>query len=568
MPPSHRVIANPFTLLLPLSFLHPTASLAVAAFTKRHVSQVGTGEVSSGAETSPPVDAHVGPPHATSDSCILSDLATSTDYSYSKFVDRCVLHLQAGSGGHGCASFLREKFVSAGPANGGDGGSGGSIYIQAVQNETSLHRLAHRGHIRAGRGKNGRGRAKGGERGGDVLIEVPVGTVVRELDRSDPATAEEESSSTGTSEVGADALPDKRPRWRRDQWILYPQSMPRELATADFPALPRPRRSNVTMPQLEAPVFLDLSKPMKKPSLLAAGAMGGLGNPHFVTKSIPRPKFATKGDEGLRITLELELKLLADVGLVGLPNAGKSTLLRGLSRSRARVGSWAFTTLQPNIGTVVLDDHRGPSKGHVLGAGLGARTHFTIADIPGLVEDAHLDKGLGLGFLRHVERARVLALVVDLGAGDAAMAVQGLWKELREYEASQRDTTTAHGLGDALTVREVGRGTEADATLLDDLRSPPPFQHSPPWTISTKPWFVIATKADMAQSQANFEHLQTFLDAVSSGTIPHPSGARPHWKGRVVAIPVSAIRKEGVGRITDWIVGLLNTLYPHDSSEP
>ena len=132
--------------------------------------------------------------------------------------------------------------------------------------------------------------------------------------------------------------------------------------------------------------------------------------------------------------LELELKLLADVGLVGLPNAGKSTLLRALSNSRTRIGNWAFTTLQPSVGTVVLDNHKGRPTFRSFGKTGEPRTHFTIADIPGLIEDAHLDKGLGLGFLRHVERAAMLLFVIDLSAGDAVSALEALWKEVGEYE--------------------------------------------------------------------------------------------------------------------------------------
>src|SRR5436190_11672803 len=178
--------------------------------------------------------------------------------------------------------------------------------------------------------------------------------------------------------------------------------------------------------QPRAPIHLDISVHMDQPMLLAAGALGGLGNPHFVSRTNGRPKFATKGEGGLKLDLELELKLLADVGLVGLPNAGKSTLLRSITNSRARVGNWAFTTLSPNIGTVVTDSHSGRPLVQSA-SGRAPRSNFTIADIPGLIEGAHLDKGLGLGFLRHVERARILAFVIDLSAGDAVQVLKGLW---------------------------------------------------------------------------------------------------------------------------------------------
>ncbi|KAL9122293.1 MAG: hypothetical protein Q9187_001157, partial [Circinaria calcarea] len=227
----------------------------------------------------PPSDNHLNPP--------------PEDYGRTIFADKCTLTLYAGSGGHGCVSFLREKYVSAGPANGGDGGSGGNIYIQAVRGETSLHKLARRGLVKAGRGKNGQGKSKGGQRGEDVLIQVPVGTVVREVSRYDPVAEEDERNKLAAGTVES-LEGDAQENWKPDKWILHPSSMPLAYATAEFPPLPRPRKSNLTLSQPAAPVHIDLSEPMEKPMLLAAGAVGGLGNPHFVTQSIPRPKFATR----------------------------------------------------------------------------------------------------------------------------------------------------------------------------------------------------------------------------------------------------------------------------------
>ncbi|KAK0630622.1 hypothetical protein B0T17DRAFT_528860 [Bombardia bombarda] len=529
---------------------------------------------------------------------------TPDDYSMSSFADKAKLTVYAGAGGHGCIAFLKEAYVEEGPANGGDGGHGGNVYIQAVHGETSLHKLSRKSFVRAGRGKHGQGSSRGGPRGDDVVITVPVGTILTELSRQDPEADEAFYQKTRRQQKKAPMTQNARDREReerqaeaeaeaneeedeaddkdREKWLLYPGVSSSEARRITLPPLPI-RERLFTQPR--GPLHLDLSRPTPRPILLAAGGIGGLGNPHFVSKERPRPMFATKGEDAMSMQIELELKLLADVGLVGLPNAGKSTLLRSLSNSRARVGSWAFTTLQPNIGTVVLDNNKGRPKvtsfrRQATAANpidpygeddepeteLKLRTSFTIADIPGLIEGAHLDKGLGIEFLRHVERAGVLAFVIDLAAGNAVEALKALWNEVGLYAQMREDEERDRERAARIDWRaEAGTEQEEEALHTDEWWPPTkamadyiPTPDPTGLHIAAKPWFVVATKGDLPDTQENFKELRSYLDSITDGIEPHPSGVKGAWTDNCTAIPVSAINGHGVDRVVHWTVGLLD----------
>ena len=272
------------------------------------------------------------------------------------FLDEVHLFVKAGDGGRGCVSFRREKFVPRGGPDGGDGGHGGSVVVRASRHWNTLAHLYDRHHVKAGRGEHGRGSNQTGASGEDAFLEVPCGTVVRDLD---------------SGEILADLVEE----------------------TAQVVA--------------------------------ARGGRGGRGNQHFATPTNQAPRRAEPGAPGEERHIQLELRLLADIGLVGLPNAGKSTLLSRISAARPTIADYPFTTLTPHLGVV--------SRHH------GERS-LVFADLPGLIAGAHQGAGIGHRFLRHVERCRVLLHLVDL-AGEQGVReqVQVLRTELELYDPGLLD---------------------------------------------------------------------------------------------------------------------------------
>lgn len=271
-----------------------------------------------------------------------------------KFVDSARIHVKAGNGGNGCVSFRREKYVPKGGPDGGDGGRGGHVYLKANAQLSTLLDFRYRKHYEADRGVHGQGSKKAGRTGKDVVINVPCGTLVRDV--------------------------------------------------------------------ASGKLLFDLTEDGQE-VLLAEGGHGGRGNPHFTTSTRQAPRYAEPGGKGQELEVEFELKLMADVGLVGFPNAGKSTLISVLSSARPKIADYPFTTLVPNLGIVRYGEYKS----------------FVMADIPGIIEGAAEGRGLGLQFLRHIERTKVLAILVSCDTEDPLAEYRLLLDELKRYNSALLD---------------------------------------------------------------------------------------------------------------------------------
>lgn len=379
------------------------------------------------------------------------------NHTQGNFVDLRIIQCKAGSGGDGAVSFLRDANRRIGPPDGGDGGSGGSIFIQAVDGINSLSKL--KAKYVAGDGKAGSSRQLDGAKGRDILITVPRGTVVRWcLDpkivrdyvnsalQYDPSRSLRELLRSKTIDLkcvgaygghsGANNVPKYIQLFREDAappgegWIFKERTAEYHYARDWFLQLRRQVAKHDKMLQLEelshdrVPIYgFDLDTVTETPVCLLEGGRGGLGNMHFLTSMVRNPRFSERGRPGLEAYFMFELKSIADFGLVGFPNAGKSTILNKISNAKPRIGHWEFTTLRPTIGTVTM----GPDKGT-----------FTVADIPGIIEDAHSDRGMGLEFLRHIERAKGWVFVLSLEDNDPLDKLRVLIDELGGLEKVHR----------------------------------------------------------------------------------------------------------------------------------
>lgn len=264
-----------------------------------------------------------------------------------KFIDEVMITVQSGDGGRGCVSFRRERFIPKGGPDGGDGGKGGDVILKATLRKRTLYHFKFKTQFKAESGKGGSGDQRTGKNGEDLILEVPVGTVV-----SDTVTGQ---------------------------------------------------------------ILKDLKEPEEN-FIIAHGGRGGQGNKRFATSTRRTPRFAQPGEAGQLLSIKLELKLIADVGIIGLPNAGKSTLISKISSARPKIADYPFTTLAPNLGIVAAQ----------------GRKAFCVADIPGLIRGAHEGAGLGIRFLKHIERTRVLIHLID---------ISGIYPEnpLEQYETVNRE---------------------------------------------------------------------------------------------------------------------------------
>lgn len=268
-----------------------------------------------------------------------------------KFVDEASVRVEGGNGGHGCMSFHHEKFISRGGPDGGDGGDGGDIYFIADKSVNTLVEFRYQRLLRAQNGQPGMGRLRSGKKGKDLLVPVPVGTMVY----------------------------------------------------------------NKTTDELIG----DLVKAREK-LCVARGGRHGLGNAHFKSSTNQAPRKTTAGEEGEQRELKLKLKLLADVGLLGLPNAGKSTFITAVSKATPKIADYPFTTLYPHLGVVHVEEFRS----------------FVVADIPGLIEGASEGVGLGIQFLKHLERTQLLLYIIDIAPVDGlnpVEAIKAIIGELKQF---------------------------------------------------------------------------------------------------------------------------------------
>jgi GTP-binding protein len=333
------------------------------------------------------------------------------------FIDEIKIYARAGHGGKGCVAFHREAYITKGGPSGGNGGRGGSVILQADHDLNNLVAQYYVPRLISEDGEAGMGKGMDGHAGKDLIIKVPCGTMVWRLpDTSVPA----DSTVAPARDVEDDEEPEAKP-------LIRSAGRKRPLLRSASGELGQEMDMNVDGPSesaaadaVKGEIVADLTKHGEQ-YILCPGGRGGLGNRNFATAARQTPRFAQPGEVGGEGNFLLELRIMAEVGLVGYPNAGKSTLLTAISRARPKVASYPFTTLHPQIGIVEYPDwHR-----------------LTVCDVPGLIEGAHMNVGLGHAFLRHIKRCQVLVLLLDMAGTDNRAPwddYKCLLKELELYD--------------------------------------------------------------------------------------------------------------------------------------
>ncbi|KFH67039.1 hypothetical protein MVEG_07562 [Podila verticillata NRRL 6337] len=465
------------------------------------------------------------------------------------FVDFCRIKVSGGQGGDGCVSFHREKFVAFGQPNGGNGGRGGNVIFETSSNETSLQHIPHT--AAAPRGVHGKGSLMHGHAGKDLVIKVPMGTIIREVlsPEKDLNPEDEEGQFQKSLELGETEAKDKEMSKR---WVLYPR-LTNSLTTlpegkvnyfeeaqawvAEEDRIVEARRAAMS----KKPLLLDVNEHTEdgEQFMVGRGGGGGYGNPHFLTTQNRAPKYATRGREGQTRWLTLELKTIADAGLVGLPNAGKSTFLQAVSNAHPAIAPYPFTTLNPYIGTVDYSDSY----------------QVKVADIPGLIRGAHMNIGLGHSFLRHVERSKVLVYVIDIAAEfGVKRQVKGVddWTPEEVEQEGEGSSGATKGSPTDSSVEmpktvdaEYSQPFEDWKTLLDELEAYQPG-------LTRRPSMIIANKADVTEVAP--KNLQLFQKLVheewAKRRAAYSSSSSSNSEHDLKIVPVSAKYKKNIVKVT------------------
>jgi GTP-binding protein len=323
------------------------------------------------------------------------------------FVDEIKIYARAGHGGKGAIAFQREKYRPKGGPSGGNGGRGGSVILEADHDLNNLIAQYFQPRLIAQDGQGGLGKGMDGHAGKDLVVKVPCGTIVWKLP-SAQASGTDSEDTPANEDAGWVASSSQRPRLRT--------SVGGRAMEVDLEAEP-PATSPAAGTKLRGELAADLVEHGQR-FILCQGGRGGLGNRNFATAARQTPRFAQPGEAGGEGEFLFELRIVAEVGLVGYPNAGKSTLLTAISHARPKIASYPFTTLHPQIGILQYPDFY----------------RLTVCDVPGLIEGAHLNVGLGHQFLRHIERCKVLVLLLDMAGTDGRAPWDDYKSLLRELE--------------------------------------------------------------------------------------------------------------------------------------